>query len=168
MNNEIKPEYKLLRKEWRECAECGEPAVYHITFLLDNARRNPDSNGYGKDDISWCSDEETWACEEHKTELERTHQHGLNWCATFGLDRFKHMGEYWVKDNADVGAALRFKAEVEPALREFVTAQRILEEARPEFSDEQWKAVTGGFNALSAALASLDAEQQPEKKKPHE
>lgn len=50
----------------RECDECAEPAHFKVTFLLDNARRNPASSAYGRDDCSWCEDDVAYACHEHK------------------------------------------------------------------------------------------------------
>jgi hypothetical protein len=46
------------------CYNCGEPAMYRYTYLLDNARQNPASSAFGRDDCSWCSDHEEFTCYE--------------------------------------------------------------------------------------------------------
>ena len=79
----------------QECYECGQPAMYRITFLLENARINPASSGYGKDDISWCSDEDRYACEDCKDKVWRNPPRGYSWCSMFPLEQFPHMGLYW-------------------------------------------------------------------------
>jgi len=77
----------------RECNECGEPADYRHTFLLDGARRNPASSAYGKDDCSWCSDAETWSCAPHRD--TRNAPDGYGWCGTFTLAKMPHLGLYY-------------------------------------------------------------------------
>ena len=79
------------------CDECGLPATHRVTFLLKNARFNPASSGYRRDDISWCSDEEKFACEDCKDKVRLNPSLGYSWCSTFPLDRFPHMGLYWSK-----------------------------------------------------------------------
>ena len=79
---------------WQECAECGIPARYRVAYLLENARSNPASSGYKNDDITWCSDDQTYACKHHSKLLERNAPSGYSWAATFPLKRFKHMGFY--------------------------------------------------------------------------
>ena len=85
--------------KWHECEVCGYPAKYRITFLNDGdagARRNPGSSAFGRDDCSWCSDHETYACQKHKKQLERKEPSwSYHWCASFPLKEFKHMGFYW-------------------------------------------------------------------------
>ena len=81
---------------WRECQLCELPARYRHSFLLPNSRSNPESRGYGKDDISWCSDDEMFACEEHKRDVENCHN-TMEWAGTYTLSNFKHMGFYWYK-----------------------------------------------------------------------
>lgn len=75
-----------------ECCECGEPAHFRHTYLLPNARHNPDSSAYGKDDCSWCADEERWVCRtcpEPKVD-------GYKSCSRFECGpRFAHMFLYW-------------------------------------------------------------------------
>lgn len=83
---------------WRECEICGNPASWRITFLDDGtcgARKNPASSAYGKDDCSWCSDAELFACKKHQNEVRRICPNGFSWCATFPLSKYKSMGFYW-------------------------------------------------------------------------
>lgn len=75
-----------------ECEQCGEPATVRRTFLLDNARRNPASKGYGKDDISWCSDSEGFGCASHTPICPD----GMSWCSDFQFgERFFHLFHFW-------------------------------------------------------------------------
>jgi len=39
-----------------ECEECGKPAKYRYTYLLEGMRNNPASAAYGHDDCSYCED----------------------------------------------------------------------------------------------------------------
>lgn len=82
---------------WRECRECEKPAIFRVSYLFENARSNPASAGYRKDDISWCSDEDDYACRSCVKKLERNPPNGMDWCATFTLSKFQHMGWYKVK-----------------------------------------------------------------------
>ena len=76
------------------CEECGEPATRKVTFLLDNARRNPASSAYGKDDCRWCSDAEAFACETHRHTLKPPQGHSL--CSIFPCTaRLAHMFLVW-------------------------------------------------------------------------
>lgn len=85
--------YKRVR---RECDECGEPATHRITFLLENARRNPASSAYGGDDITWCSDAEAWSCDAHKDAVRRASPRGMEWCSSFPISaRLAHMFLHW-------------------------------------------------------------------------
>jgi hypothetical protein len=82
------------RRDRQECEICGEPAHYKHTFLFENARSNPASKAYRKDDCSWCEDECRYVCKEH--EKDRTGPHGMSWCATFpASERFAHMFLVW-------------------------------------------------------------------------
>lgn len=75
-----------------ECEECGEEAVWLLAFLLPNARRNPASSGYGKDDISWCSDAKMFVCDKCRhRESALARERGMEWCASYGKPRFPHM-----------------------------------------------------------------------------
>lgn len=83
---------------WHECQLCKLPARYSIAFILPNARSNPASTAYGRDDISWCSDDELFACKEHLRDVETISEimnKPMKWCATFTLKSYKHMGFYW-------------------------------------------------------------------------
>jgi len=84
----------------RECFICGEDATKRITYLMPNARRNPQSSGYGKDDISWCSDEEEFTCDEHeKQSTGGSYEH----CATFTYSaQFAHMFFYWAPKGTQI------------------------------------------------------------------
>ena len=94
---EIKTTKQIAR--WRECDVCGYPAKWRITFLDDNnggCRRNPSSKAYGRDDCSWCSDYDVFACGKHEKEVKRSEPRtNFNWCGAFPLKNFKHMGFYW-------------------------------------------------------------------------
>ena len=80
----------------RECFECGEPAQYKHTYLLEGSRKNPQSNAYGRDDCSWCEDECLYACKEHKELVKKDYcPTRMNWCSTFPRERFEHMFLYW-------------------------------------------------------------------------
>ena len=86
----------------RECCVCGEPAMHRMTFLYENPRRNPASSGYGKDDVSYCSDAEEFACEEHPDEVRANPPQGMIWCSGFHVKKnpdgsFINLGKvgYW-------------------------------------------------------------------------
>ncbi len=82
------------RVAWHECQVCGMPASWRIAYLVHNGRSNPASRAYGRDDCSWCSDAETYACKKHQKEVERDAPDEMSWCASFPLKNFKHMGFY--------------------------------------------------------------------------
>jgi len=73
------------------CAECGEDSTRKITFLYENARNNPASSGYRGDDISWCSDAEEYACDEHKEQVRWNPPDNMKWCSEFDGKRYPHM-----------------------------------------------------------------------------
>lgn len=80
------------RNERRDCDNCGEPATRLLTFLMPDARRNPASKAYGRDDCSWCSDYDAYACDAcAATGVPE----GYGSCATFPLKNFPHMGLKW-------------------------------------------------------------------------
>ena len=82
----------------RVCEICGAPATYRLTFLLPNARSNPASSGYGKDDISWCKDGEAFVCDKHNNSERNkiANELGMKWCASFPFnDRWKHLFLFW-------------------------------------------------------------------------
>lgn len=82
--------------ERRTCEECGEPATAQLAFLLPNARHNPASSGYGKDDISYCHDETMFVCKAHAERRGAIALRlGMEWCALFPIERFEHLFYYW-------------------------------------------------------------------------
>lgn len=79
-----------------ECEQCGEPATKKHTYLLEgDARRNPASSAYGRDDCSWCSDYEAFTCND----CGQPRVDGYRWCSTFKVTpdntRFAHMFLRW-------------------------------------------------------------------------
>ncbi len=86
----------------RECEECGEPAQYKLTFLLEGGRRNPRSSAYGRDDCTWSSDEEKFSCEVHKDSVRRNSPEGMSWCSTFDGKTYPHMVMFWNKIKEEV------------------------------------------------------------------
>lgn len=97
------------------CDGCGEVATKRYTFLLENARRNPQSAAYGRDDCTWLSDYELFGCEEcgERSRFHALAPEGLSWCATFDLERFPHMGLYWhEKDIPDPTDTMKEMVEV--------------------------------------------------------
>ncbi len=90
----------------RECSACGEPATCQVGYILANARTNPASKGYGRDDISWCSDDETWSCEACKWRAEHEAPDGYEWCSTFPGDKFPHMVTHWEKVSEEIVSAV--------------------------------------------------------------
>jgi len=87
---------------WRTCDSCGLPAKYRVTYLFKNARSDPQSNAYGEDDCSWCSDEESYFCSEHVLLGERQVPMNMRHCATFPLAKFRHFGWYWREISKEV------------------------------------------------------------------
>lgn len=85
------------------CENCGEPADQQHTYVLPNARRNPKSSAYGRDDISWCSDHEIFTCEACRAENNGREPPaaGYEWCSTFKSDQFAHMFLKWRERPAD-------------------------------------------------------------------
>lgn len=79
----------------RECQECGEPATRRLTYLLKNARSNPQSSAYRHDDCSWCSDAEAFACTKHGDKVWRDCPEGMDQCSMFFAERMPHMVLYW-------------------------------------------------------------------------
>jgi len=155
--------HKLYRRVWQECGVCGEEATHRLTHLLNRARSNPLSNAYGKDDCSWCSDEERFACADHKSDVERYPPDGHGWCATFELSRFKHMGWRWIDDKAtlaSIGPKLAAWAKLEPVLKEWV---RWNEEwySRKNNDDPEYDFDHCAFKLLHATKALVDAFKEP-------
>jgi len=72
--------YKRVREQ---CAECGEPATVKHSFLSEDARRDPASSAFGRDDCSFCSDHDEFACDECKRVVEREWcPDGMRWSST--------------------------------------------------------------------------------------
>ena len=91
---EIKTETKQRTRQ--ECENCGEIAHYKHTFLLPNARSNPNSSAYGRDDCSWSEDAAQFSCADPECHREMRHMEGFGWCATFpAIEQFAHMFLYW-------------------------------------------------------------------------
>lgn len=86
---------RVQKRVRRKCSNCGAPATHRVSYLLLNARSNPASKGYGKDDISWCSDDEEWSCEDCRRHVEANAPHGMEWGASFPGERFSHMVLHW-------------------------------------------------------------------------
>ena len=85
----------------RICGQCDEPATHRLSFLLDGARRNPASKAYGRDDCSWCSDEDRYSCKSHVEDVRRAPPEGMGWCSTFDCVKlYPHMLLYWQKVSA--------------------------------------------------------------------
>ena len=83
----------------KECENCGETATKRITFLIEgNARSNPASSAYGRDDCSWCSDAEAFSCDKCAESTRRNPPRGFSWCATFIRDKFDHMFLEWRRE----------------------------------------------------------------------
>jgi len=95
----------IIQKECVEkgCQECGEPATKRITFLYEDSRRNPESAGYRKDDISWCSDDEAFSCDKHKDSVSKDQRpRDMEECSTFTRsERFEHMFLEWKETKLD-------------------------------------------------------------------
>lgn len=78
-----------------KCFACGRVAQYKVTFLRPDARRNPLSSAYGKDDCTWCEDERQFCCSDH---LADAHRDFPDWepCSTFpATATLAHMFLYW-------------------------------------------------------------------------
>lgn len=96
-------EVQVIRKTRvrRDCCICAEPATKRVTFLHENARRNPASSGYGKDDISWCSDAEAFACDSHEREVENDPPRGMRSASIFtATNAFAHLFLYWREEKS--------------------------------------------------------------------
>lgn len=79
-----------------ECHDCGDPATKAITYLLHDARRNPASKAYGRDDCSFCSDATQYSCDPCQRRVENDAPDGMRWCSTFSAGgRYDHLLLYW-------------------------------------------------------------------------
>lgn len=80
----------------RVCEFCGEPAHFKQTFLLPNARNNPASKAYGRNDCSWCSDAHQFSCRGGPCTRKARVLDGYGECSIFpAIERFAHMFLYW-------------------------------------------------------------------------
>ena len=78
----------------RACEECGEPAHFKHTFLLEGYRRNPASSAYGRDDCSWSEDAALYSCRAHKEDIRPPD--GYEMASIFpATERFAHLFLYW-------------------------------------------------------------------------
>ena len=85
---------KILQEYVRhECECCGEPATKRHSYLLKGARFNPASAGYGRDDVSWCADDEAFTCDS----CGKPSRQEMEWCSTFEGERFQHMLHFWAE-----------------------------------------------------------------------
>lgn len=80
-----------------ECGQCGEPAHFKATYLLEgNARANPASEAYRQDDCSWCSDYEEFFCRVCLTGGWHPSREGYSPCSLFpASEQFAHMFLRW-------------------------------------------------------------------------
>ncbi len=104
-------EIRTIKEVCRErmCEECENTATKKITFLYPNARRNPASSAYGRDDCSWCQDEEKFVCLAHeKNKYQYERDLDMGWCSTFDKERFEHMFLYWDKISETVEVEATF------------------------------------------------------------
>ncbi len=149
MTDKIKGEgeFQLVRRvrERVGCDECGEVADRRHSYLLHNSRSNRASSGYGKDDISWCSDLELFSCETCRKKWSYARPpapDGYSESSTFSLrdfktgepsDRFAHMFLKWRETDLTetlVGHVARIQAS---AVVPIVTRpEGFLEQNRPE------------------------------------
>lgn len=89
MTDSFKIIKKYTDKAW--CENCGEFAIERHLLSLPNARTNPASTGYGKDDISRCSDAEAYSCGSDECNKSLKNKEGYEWGGTYGpfKDGFK-------------------------------------------------------------------------------
>ncbi len=85
------------RRVRRACDNCGEPAHYRCTYLLPDARRNPASSAYRRDDCTWSSDLEKFYCAKCCNHGNRwPHQEGYETCSIFPAnERFADLFLTW-------------------------------------------------------------------------
>lgn len=92
---------KSFRYVRQTCENCGEIAHYKHTFLLPNARSNPASKAYRKDDCSWCEDTHQFSCRDEGCQQAMQMMEGYSRCSTFpASERFAHMFLYWQKEDS--------------------------------------------------------------------
>ena len=77
------------------CLECGARATRQISYLLENARTNPRSSGFGRDSIVACSDAKVFSCEEHYDYLRKSPPEGMKWGGSCSCNKIsKHLFLY--------------------------------------------------------------------------
>lgn len=96
-------DFQLIKKVWtrQACYECGESATKKHTYLLENCRNNRASSAYGRDDCSWCADDQVFACDLHEKQVEQSYKpDGMTWCATFKWknEEASPMFYYWKEE----------------------------------------------------------------------
>lgn len=101
----------------RECDNCGEPATKRLSFCYVNGRRNPASSMYGRNDCTYCSDHDAYACNECEREVGRVcRPDGMDWSATFTANRnFSHMFLRWTERDATPSEVATLNSSREPA-----------------------------------------------------
>ena len=81
------------------CDYCDNTPDQLNTYLLPNARHNPKSSAYGRDDCSWSSDHNVFSCEQCRKENfggTRPNIEGYEPCATIPLTKqFSHLFLRW-------------------------------------------------------------------------
>lgn len=92
----ITQEYRI-----RPCEVCGENATHRLTYLLPNARTNPASRGYGRDELTWCADAERIVCATHAENPRSSAPAGTEWCAEFNGALRPHMIGEWTTTSTE-------------------------------------------------------------------
>jgi hypothetical protein len=77
---------------WRACEQCDLPATHQLTFLLKGTRSNPASSAYRKNDCTYCSDMERYACRKCYRRMMNQPPPGHVFCAAFPLKQNQHLG----------------------------------------------------------------------------
>lgn len=81
----------------RGCDNCEEAATKKHNYCFVNGRSNPASSMYRKDDCSYCSDAEAFACDACNEEVKRVCcPDGMSWASTFSLrPGYEHFFLHW-------------------------------------------------------------------------
>lgn len=109
------------------CDNCGEPATKRISYCYVNGRSNPASSMYRRDDCTYCSDAQAWACNECKREVERVcAPDGMQWASTTTLF------------DQNASTFLRWEDRDSAVVAELIESARALRSAHRAFQD--WKA----------------------------
>lgn len=103
-----------------ECEHCGADADRLHHFQLPNARRNPASAGYGRDDTSRAADRKMHACTACFPDGKRPQIAGYEWSGMYtDPERYPHLFLRWLETEAgahisaapDLLAALKLARE---------------------------------------------------------